>query len=72
MFTCEVWLQGFPRKQNLSLHQRVHNLPFTLKKRSQFDLVPRKKCLCPEPTWVHHNHSHAIGDYGDFKKHYLF
>ncbi|MFS8021617.1 putative transcription factor C2H2 family [Helianthus anomalus] len=70
-FTCDVCLQGFPRKQNLSLHQRVHNLPFTLKTRAPNDPVPRKKYLCPEPTCVHHNSSHAIGDFGGLKKHYL-
>ncbi|MFS8021616.1 putative transcription factor C2H2 family [Helianthus anomalus] len=70
-FTCDVCLQGFPRKQNLSLHQRVHNLPFTLKTRAPNDPVPRKKYLCPEPTCVHHIRSHAIGDFGGLKKHYL-
>ncbi|KAJ0828611.1 putative transcription factor C2H2 family [Helianthus annuus] len=70
-FTCDVCLQGFPRKQNLSLHQRVHNLPFTLKTRAPNDPVPKKKYLCPEPTCVHHNRSHAIGDFGGLKKHYL-
>ncbi|KAI3731653.1 hypothetical protein L1987_62842 [Smallanthus sonchifolius] len=67
---CEVCFKGYPRKQNLLLHQRVHNLHFTLK-RTQNDPVPRKVYLCPEPTCAHHNRSHAIMDFGGLRKHYL-
>ncbi|KAI3744235.1 hypothetical protein L1987_57312 [Smallanthus sonchifolius] len=70
-YVCEVCYKGFPRKQNLTLHGRAHNLPFTLKTRTPKDPVPRKVYLCPEPTCVHHNRSHALGDFGGLRKHYL-
>ncbi|KAL8229907.1 hypothetical protein R6Q57_014807 [Mikania cordata] len=70
-FVCEVCYKGFSRKQNLTLHRRAHNLPFTLKTKTPKDPVQRKVYLCPEPTCVHHNRSHALGDFGGLKKHYL-
>ncbi|KAI3719910.1 hypothetical protein L6452_20816 [Arctium lappa] len=56
---------------NLQLHGRVHNLPFKLKTRTRRGAVQRKVYLCPEPTCAHHNRSHALGDFGGLKKHYL-
>ncbi|KAJ0837854.1 putative transcription factor C2H2 family [Helianthus annuus] len=70
-YVCEVCFKGFPRKQNLTLHRRAHNLPFTLKTRTSNEPSPRKVYLCPEPTCAHHNRSHALGDFGGLRKHYL-
>ncbi|KAK9074460.1 hypothetical protein SSX86_007058 [Deinandra increscens subsp. villosa] len=70
-YLCEVCYRGFSREQNLTLHRRAHNLPFSLKAKAPTDPVPRKVYLCPEPTCIHHNRSHALGDFGGLKKHYL-
>ncbi|XP_022020150.1 protein indeterminate-domain 11-like [Helianthus annuus] len=70
-YVCEVCYRGFARRQNLTLHRRAHNLPFTLKTRTSNEPSPRKVYLCPEPTCVHHNRSHALGDFGGVRKHYL-
>ncbi|KAL0865544.1 hypothetical protein Bca101_044662 [Brassica carinata] len=68
-FLCEVCNKGFNREQNLQLHRRVHNLPWKLKQKSEKE-VRRKVYICPEPTCVHHDPSHALGDLTGIKKHY--
>ncbi|KAL0796022.1 hypothetical protein Bca101_067399 [Brassica carinata] len=68
-FLCEVCNKGFNREQNLQLHGRVHNLPWKLKQNSEKE-VRRKVYICPEPTCVHHDPSHALGDLTGIKKHY--
>ncbi|KAL0865547.1 hypothetical protein Bca101_044665 [Brassica carinata] len=68
-FLCEVCNKGFNREQNLQLHGRVHNLPWKLKQKSEKE-VRRKVYICPEPTCVHHDPSHALGDLTGIKKHY--
>nr|XP_043625863.1 protein indeterminate-domain 4, chloroplastic-like [Erigeron canadensis] len=70
-YVCEVCNKGFPREQNLTLHGRIHNLPFSLKTRAPKHPGARKVYLCPEPTCQHHNLSHGLGDFGGLKKHYL-
>ncbi|KAJ9563601.1 hypothetical protein OSB04_008761 [Centaurea solstitialis] len=50
---------------------KVHNLPFKLKTRARRGVVQRKLYICPEPNCAHHNRSHALGDFGGLKKHYL-
>ncbi|KAL4579561.1 hypothetical protein LXL04_015712 [Taraxacum kok-saghyz] len=62
--------KGFPRDQNLQLHKRGHNLPWKLKHKSLTDEVKRKVYLCPEPSCVNHDPSHALGDLTGIKKHY--
>ncbi|KAF8049312.1 hypothetical protein N665_2242s0006 [Sinapis alba] len=68
-FLCEVCNKGFNREQNLELHRRVHNLSLKLKKQSEKE-VRRKVYICPEPTCVHHDPSHALRDLTGIKKHY--
>ncbi|PWA42518.1 Zinc finger, C2H2 [Artemisia annua] len=68
-YVCETCFKGFVREQNLQLHGRAHNLPFTLKRNSSN--MTKKVYLCPESTCIYHNPSHAIGDLGGLKKHYL-
>ncbi|GKC56823.1 zinc finger, C2H2 [Tanacetum coccineum] len=68
-YECDTCSKGFVREQNLQLHGRAHNLPFTLRRNSSRD---RKKVyVCPEPTCIYHNPSHAIGDLGGLKKHFF-
>ncbi|CAI9284376.1 unnamed protein product [Lactuca saligna] len=69
-FVCEVCYKGFPRDQNLQLHKRGHNLPWKLKQKSATDDLKRKVYVCPEPTCVNHEPSHALGDLTGIKKHY--
>lgn len=70
-FVCQYCHKGFQREQNLTLHKRVHNLPFHLKTRGAKDAMPRKVYICPEVTCINHQPSHALGDFGGLKKHYL-
>ncbi|WZZ59682.1 hypothetical protein YC2023_059789 [Brassica napus] len=60
-FLCEVCNRGFNREQNLQLHGRVHNLSWKPKQKSEKE-ARRKVYICPEPTCVHHDPSHALGD----------
>ncbi|XP_076904402.1 uncharacterized protein LOC143559828 [Bidens hawaiensis] len=69
-FICEICFKGFPREQNLQLHKRGHNLPFNLKQSTPKIDVKRKVYLCPDPSCIHHNPSHALGDLTGIKKHY--
>ncbi|PWA99657.1 Zinc finger, C2H2 [Artemisia annua] len=68
-YVCETCYKGFVREQNLQLHRRAHNLPFTLRRNSSNET--KKVYLCPESTCIYHNPAHAIGDLGGLKKHYL-
>lgn len=70
-YVCEICFKGFPREQNLALHRRVHNLPFTLKTRTSNEPVPKRVYVCPHRTCRHHNPSDPIGDFGGLRKHYL-
>jgi hypothetical protein len=68
-FWCDICNKGFKREQNLQLHRRGHNLPFTLQ-RSLKD--QRKRVyVCPEESCLHHDRSHALGDMTGIRKHYL-
>ncbi|KAJ0843337.1 putative transcription factor C2H2 family [Helianthus annuus] len=69
-FICEICLKGFPREQNLQLHKRGHNLPWKLKQSTPKDDVKRKAYVCPEPSCIHHNRAHSLGDLTGIKKHY--
>ena len=68
-YVCETCYKGFIREQNLQLHGWTHNLPFILRRNSSNET--KKVYICPESTCIYHNPSHAIGDLGGLKKHYL-
>ncbi|CAA6663125.1 unnamed protein product [Spirodela intermedia] len=69
-FICEVCNKGFQRDQNLRLHRRGHNLPWSLRQKGTGE-VKQRVYLCPEPTCVHHDPSRALGDLTGIKKHYF-
>ncbi|WOK93139.1 hypothetical protein Cni_G01832 [Canna indica] len=60
-FVCEVYGKEFRRDQNLQIHRRGHNLPwsFSAKKApSDATEVARARWwvyVCSEPSCVHHN-----------------
>ncbi|TVU10405.1 hypothetical protein EJB05_43931 [Eragrostis curvula] len=55
-------------RQNLQLHRRGHDLPWKLLKNHKENRG--KVYLCPEPTFMHHDPSRALGDLMGMKKHY--
>uniref|UniRef100_A0A7N0U3U0 C2H2-type domain-containing protein n=1 Tax=Kalanchoe fedtschenkoi TaxID=63787 RepID=A0A7N0U3U0_KALFE len=66
---CEICNQGFQRDQNLQMHRRRHKVPWKLLKRE--NPGQRKRVyVCPEPSCLHHNPSHALGDLVGIKKHF--
>ncbi|KAK6931674.1 hypothetical protein RJ641_003467 [Dillenia turbinata] len=72
-YVCEICNQGFQREQNLQMHKRRHKVPWTLLKRSESnsaESMKKKVYVCPEPTCLHHDPSHALGDLVGIKKHY--
>ncbi|XP_078440667.1 uncharacterized protein LOC144710709 [Wolffia australiana] len=69
-FVCEVCNKGFQRDQNLRLHRRGHNLPWSLRQKDSGE-AKQRVYLCPEPTCVHHDPSRALGDLTGIKKHYF-
>lgn len=69
-YVCDICGKGFQREQNLQLHRRGHNLPWTLKQRRPDEEVKRKVYVCPEPSCPHHDPSRALGDLTGIKKHY--
>ncbi|XP_059641897.1 protein indeterminate-domain 16-like isoform X2 [Cornus florida] len=70
-YTCEICNQGFPREQNLQMHRRHHNVPWKLLKRDVLAIDAAKRVyVCPEPTCLHHEPCHALGDLLGIKKHF--
>lgn len=82
-YVCEICNQGFQRDQNLQMHRRRHKVPWKLLKRSDHHdpanadgtgggaAVMRKRVfVCPEPTCLHHDPRHALGDLVGIKKHF--
>ncbi|XAR53151.1 hypothetical protein NMG60_11021576 [Bertholletia excelsa] len=68
-YVCEICNQGFQRDQNLQMHRRRHKVPWKLLKREE--PVARKRVfVCPEPTCLHHDPCHALGDLVGIKKHF--
>ncbi|XP_039050556.1 zinc finger protein SHOOT GRAVITROPISM 5-like isoform X1 [Hibiscus syriacus] len=68
-YVCEICSQGFQRDQNLKMHRRLHKVPWKLIKRET--PVARKRMLvCPEPSCLHHDPCHALGDLVGIKKHF--
>lgn len=69
-YVCEICEQGFQRDQNLQMHRRRHKVPWKLLKRETTDARNKRVFVCPEPTCLHHNPSHALGDLVGIKKHF--
>ncbi|KAL9307265.1 putative transcription factor C2H2 family [Arabidopsis thaliana] len=70
-YVCEICNQGFQRDQNLQMHRRRHKVPWKLLKRDKKDEEVRKRVyVCPEPTCLHHDPCHALGDLVGIKKHF--
>ncbi|GER53763.1 zinc finger family protein [Striga asiatica] len=68
-YLCEICGQGFQRDQNLQMHRRRHKVPWKLLKRET--AVARKRVyVCPEPSCLHHDARHALGDLVGIKKHF--
>ncbi|GFZ15857.1 indeterminate(ID)-domain 14 [Actinidia rufa] len=68
-YVCEICNQGFQRDQNLQMHRRRHKVPWKLLKRDSPE-VKKRVFVCPEPTCLHHDPAHALGDLVGIKKHF--
>ncbi|KAK7358096.1 hypothetical protein VNO77_00017 [Canavalia gladiata] len=68
-YVCEICNQGFQRDQNLQMHRRRHKVPWKLLKRES-PVVKKRVFVCPEPTCLHHDPCHALGDLVGIKKHF--
>uniref|UniRef100_A0A0E0QS58 C2H2-type domain-containing protein n=1 Tax=Oryza rufipogon TaxID=4529 RepID=A0A0E0QS58_ORYRU len=69
-YVCEICNQGFQRDQNLQMHRRRHKVPWKLLKREAGEAARKRVFVCPEPTCLHHDPSHALGDLVGIKKHF--
>ncbi|CAN8313305.1 unnamed protein product [Cochlearia groenlandica] len=74
-YVCEICNQGFQREQNLQMHRRRHKVPWKLLKRDKNKdveeaVVKKRVYVCPEPTCLHHDPCHALGDLVGIKKHF--
>ncbi|CAH2045815.1 unnamed protein product [Thlaspi arvense] len=69
-YICEICNQGFQRDQNLQMHRRRHKVPWKLLKRDNNVEVKKRVYVCPEPTCLHHDPCHALGDLVGIKKHF--
>ncbi|XP_073296693.1 protein indeterminate-domain 14-like [Primulina huaijiensis] len=68
-YVCEICNQGFQRDQNLQMHRRRHKVPWKLLKRDT-PMARKRVYVCPEPSCLHHNPCHALGDLVGIKKHF--
>ncbi|GMH16113.1 hypothetical protein Nepgr_017954 [Nepenthes gracilis] len=68
-YVCEICNQGFQRDQNLQMHRRRHKVPWKLLKREN-PAARKRVFVCPEPTCLHHDPCHALGDLVGIKKHF--
>ncbi|KAK4380568.1 hypothetical protein RND71_002430 [Anisodus tanguticus] len=68
-YICEICNQGFQRDQNLQMHRRRHKVPWKLVKRKS-PQVKKRVFVCPEPSCLHHDPCHALGDLVGIKKHF--
>ncbi|KAK4766997.1 hypothetical protein SAY86_014748 [Trapa natans] len=68
-YVCEICNQGFQRDQNLQMHRRRHKVPWKLLKR-ETPVAKKRVFVCPEPSCLHHDPCHALGDLVGIKKHY--
>ncbi|KAM1064841.1 hypothetical protein ACFX15_019912 [Malus domestica] len=71
-YVCEICNQGFQRDQNLQMHRRRHKVPWKLLKReiAEDQVIKKKVFVCPEPSCLHHDPRHALGDLVGIKKHF--
>ncbi|GMI83454.1 INDETERMINATE(ID)-DOMAIN 15, SHOOT GRAVITROPISM 5, ARABIDOPSIS THALIANA INDETERMINATE(ID)-DOMAIN 15 [Hibiscus trionum] len=69
-YVCEICNQGFQRDQNLQMHRRRHKVPWKLLKRESSQEVKKRVFVCPEPSCLHHDPCHALGDLVGIKKHF--
>ncbi|KAG0450136.1 hypothetical protein HPP92_026915 [Vanilla planifolia] len=69
-YVCEICNQGFQRDQNLQMHRRRHKVPWKLLKRESGAETRKRVFVCPEPSCLHHDPSHALGDLVGIKKHF--
>ncbi|CAI9110296.1 OLC1v1010295C2 [Oldenlandia corymbosa var. corymbosa] len=70
-YVCEICNQSFQREQNLQMHKRRHKVPWKLlKKKDKEEAIKKRVYVCPEPSCLHHNPSHALGDLVGIKKHF--
>ncbi|CAN8266826.1 unnamed protein product [Cochlearia groenlandica] len=69
-YICEICNQGFQRDQNLQMHRRRHKVPWKLLKRDNNIQVKKRVYVCPEPTCLHNDPCHALGDLVGIKKHF--
>ncbi|KAB2620116.1 protein SHOOT GRAVITROPISM 5-like [Pyrus ussuriensis x Pyrus communis] len=71
-YVCEICNQGFQRDQNLQMHRRRHKVPWKLLKRelAEDQVIKKRVFVCPEPSCLHHDPSHALGDLVGIKKHF--
>ncbi|KAA8529894.1 hypothetical protein F0562_034502 [Nyssa sinensis] len=68
-YVCEICNQGFQRDQNLQMHRRRHKVPWKLLRRESPE-VKKRVFVCPEPSCLHHDPCHALGDLVGIKKHF--
>eukprot|EP01018_Ginkgo_biloba_P024005 Gb_26087 [translate_table: standard] len=68
-YVCEICNQGFQRDQNLQMHRRRHKVPWKLLKRPTPE-VRKRVYVCPDPTCLHNDPCHALGDLVGIKKHF--
>lgn len=68
-YVCEICNQGFQRDQNLQMHRRRHKVPWKLLKRDN-PVAKKRVFVCPEPSCLHHDPCHALGDLVGIKKHF--
>ncbi|KAL2553549.1 Protein SHOOT GRAVITROPISM 5 [Forsythia ovata] len=68
-YVCEICNQGFQREQNLQMHRRRHKVAWKLLKR-ETPMVKKRVFVCPEPSCLHHDPCHALGDLVGIKKHF--
>ncbi|KAK1631304.1 hypothetical protein QYE76_005619 [Lolium multiflorum] len=69
-YVCEICNQGFQRDQNLQMHRRRHKVPWKLLKREAGEAARKRVFVCPEPSCLHHDPGHALGDLVGIKKHF--
>ncbi|XP_076935661.1 zinc finger protein SHOOT GRAVITROPISM 5-like [Bidens hawaiensis] len=68
-YICEICNQGFQRDQNLQMHRRRHKVTWKLLKRDSTE-IKKRVFVCPEPSCLHHDPCHALGDLVGIKKHF--
>nr|GMD53445.1 protein SHOOT GRAVITROPISM 5-like [Ipomoea batatas] len=79
-YVCETCNMSFHREQNLQMHRRRHKVPWQPQKAAARstgegcsppqEAARKRVYVCPEPSCVHHDPSHALGDLVGIKKHF--